>query len=84
MISETITESAALIMAQNYLNNYRYDDSMKFVYSHANYLGSRYSLMPDTLAYMNRHGVQKTLDRFTNNPLYLVNDLSYSLVDPSS
>jgi len=79
IIGETITESAAILTAQQFLKRNRLSDRMNFIDTHARSLNRQYSLMSDMLAYMQLYGVQKTLMRFTENPLQLFKAVSHSL-----
>ena len=76
LISETITESAAILIAQKYLKQHHHDDRIKVVNAHARNLGRQYSLIPRTVSYMARYGVQHALDTFASDPLYLVNRIN--------
>lgn len=79
IIGETITESAAILVAQNYLTKYNHAEQLALVNYHANNLGGRFSLVPETVAYMKQHGVQQTLNTYTDDPVHLVNEISKSL-----
>ena len=79
VIGETITESAAILLAQQYLNKIRrYGDRINIVSSHAKSLVHRYSLIPDTVDYMQLHGVQQTLAQYSKDPLKLIKEISHS------
>jgi hypothetical protein len=78
IVGETITESAAILMAQQYLQQYRFLDRMTIINSHARSLASRYGLIRNTVAYMANNGVQQTLNSFTDDPLHLVKEISHS------
>ena len=78
LVGETITESAAILTAQQYLKKNRLFEHMGIINVHAKSLGRQYALMADAIAYMQLHGVQKTLSRFSENPLRLVKDLSHT------
>lgn len=78
IVSETITESAAFLMAEQYLNKYHYYDRIKTINQHAGSMVGRYSLIPDTVDYMKLHGVQQTLAHFADDPLHLVKEISHS------
>jgi len=80
MIGETITESAAYLVARRFLKQSQYGERASVINAHAKSLSNRYSLMGDTVAYMMRHGVQKTLDRFAEDPLHLVKEISHGFV----
>ena len=78
IIGETITESAAILIAQKYLKKHRHENRMRLVNAHARSLGSRYSLIADTVAYMGHYGIEETLQTFADDPLYLVNAINKS------
>lgn len=77
IVGETITESAAILMAQQYLNKNRHGDRINIINAHANYMSNQYSLIPDTVDYMKLHGVQQTLAHFNDDPLHLVKEISH-------
>lgn len=76
IIGETVTESAALLLAQRYLEKRHLANRMTIIDAHARYLGSRYALMPTTFNYMLRHGVEETLSSYCNDPLNLAYSIS--------
>lgn len=79
IVGETITESAAILMAQQYLQLHRFVDRLTIIYSHARDLARRFELMGNTVAYMTSHGVQQTLNSYSDDPLRLVDEISHSI-----
>ena len=80
-VGETITESAAILTAQKFLKKHNLDKRMSVINKHAKFLDQQYALMGDTLSYMKLHGVQKTLNRFSDDPLHLVKEISHSFMN---
>lgn len=65
---ETITESAAVMLAMNYLEEIHKEDYTRQIIRHANSLNAQLPQFSGSIAYMQKYGVQAAFDAFSEDP----------------
>lgn len=72
---ETITEAAGITLASDYMRKYGSTERLATISSNAQNLSKQIPLLHNALDYMHRHGVQRTLANFIENPERVINSI---------
>ncbi|WP_455366923.1 hypothetical protein [Kaarinaea lacus] len=65
---ETINEATAIIMASQYIKDYGASERLPIINDMANSLNHRFNHLNGAMAYINRNGLQKSVDTYLENP----------------